>query len=365
MADYTIDLCEGGTASANSYSPEYESIPDKAFDNILGIPHENGWTVTATSGWLQYQFAETKQINKINMLSYFASGIESVDDFTIQASNTGSFSGEQTILYTGNNPPNTPTFVEHVFSNTNSYIYYRIDVTSVHTQPGNNPTHVGISEIEMMEEIVTNINPDRPDNITELYGIGSRGNLRGKAVEGFIRPTLKQFFTSKNFEEIESYIAPTIGDAKGAGYYFGTLNGYELICAPITGQSSKSWADTYNVAVFTPGADSLTNGYQNTLDMIADTASENHQAANFVVGLTIGGFTDWYLPAKDELNLLYLNRIALEAAGSGSFTEGYYWSSSQANNSFDAWRQALIGGWQHDGNKSTVGSIRAIRRIAI
>ena len=43
----------------------------------------------------------------------------------------------------------------------------------------------------------------RPDLITELYNMSSvKGNLRGKALEGFIRPTIKQFFTSENFEEI-------------------------------------------------------------------------------------------------------------------------------------------------------------------
>ncbi len=43
----------------------------------------------------------------------------------------------------------------------------------------------------------------RPDYTTGLYNISSvKGNLRGKASEGFIRPTLKQFFTSENFEEI-------------------------------------------------------------------------------------------------------------------------------------------------------------------
>ena len=51
----------------------------------------------------------------------------------------------------------------------------------------------------MMEELITDINPDRPDLITDFYGIGSSGNLRGKALEGFIRPTIKQFFTSENY----------------------------------------------------------------------------------------------------------------------------------------------------------------------
>jgi len=52
----------------------------------------------------------------------------------------------------------------------------------------------------------------RPDLITELYNTGSRGNLRGKASEGFIRPTIKQFFTSEDFEETPSLVFLGYGD---------------------------------------------------------------------------------------------------------------------------------------------------------
>jgi hypothetical protein len=45
----------------------------------------------------------------------------------------------------------------------------------------------------------------RPDNLRNLYNISStKGSLRGKAKSGFVRPTISQFFTSKNFENIES-----------------------------------------------------------------------------------------------------------------------------------------------------------------
>lgn len=37
---------------------------------------------------------------------------------------------------------------------------------------------------------------------SSFYNIGRKGNLRGKAKAGFIRPTIKQFFTSKNFSSI-------------------------------------------------------------------------------------------------------------------------------------------------------------------
>ncbi len=41
----------------------------------------------------------------------------------------------------------------------------------------------------------------RPDNMSELYNT-KQMKLRGKSSEGFIRPTISQFFTSKNFEDI-------------------------------------------------------------------------------------------------------------------------------------------------------------------
>lgn len=51
----------------------------------------------------------------------------------------------------------------------------------------------------------------RPDNITGLYSIVSsrKGNLRGKAAEGWVRPTIKQFFTSADFSEVASVILPS------------------------------------------------------------------------------------------------------------------------------------------------------------
>jgi len=51
--------------------------------------------------------------------------------------------------------------------------------------------------------LAPDVNPNRSDILSSLYNIGIRGNIRGKAKAGFIRPTLKQFFTSTpNFENV-------------------------------------------------------------------------------------------------------------------------------------------------------------------
>jgi len=60
----------------------------------------------------------------------------------------------------------------------------------------------------------------------------------------------------------------------------------------------------------------------------------NSAAANYVNGLTDGGFTDWYLPSIDELGLLYYNRFTTnKALRAGGFTllskTATYWSSTE------------------------------------
>jgi hypothetical protein len=72
------------------------------------------------------------------------------------------------------------------------------------------------------------------------------------------------------------------------------------------------------------------------------------------------GFTDWFLPSKDELDLMYKN---LKQKNAGKFgTKFAYWSSSQSNND-SAWYQTFDNGRQYNyGNyKYDAFSVRAIR----
>ena len=56
-------------------------------------------------------------------------------------------------------------------------------------------------------------------------------------------------------------------------------------------------------------------------------------AAEYCDGLSAHDHDDWYLPALDELNVLYTNRNTGDLNGTfsetGSFPAGYYWSSSE------------------------------------
>lgn len=97
-----------------------------------------------------------------------------------------------------------------------------------------------------------------------------------------------------------------IGTSIEGGFYGGLINDggttYALIVAP------KSSGDSASIQYKT--TDSLQSGLSSRTDGPANTEAvndSNHPASQFVSGLSIGGFTDWYIPALDELEVLYYN----------------------------------------------------------
>jgi hypothetical protein len=106
------------------------------------------------------------------------------------------------------------------------------------------------------------------------------------------------------------------------------------------------------------GADgtALGTGNQNTIDIMAGCADAGI-AARLCGDLVEGGYSDWYLPSKDELNKLYLNKDAI-----GGFTSNYYWTSTEAS-STTAWVQIFGFGGQFEASKNTPFPlpVRAVR----
>jgi len=124
---------------------------------------------------------------------------------------------------------------------------------------------------------------------------------------------------------------PEIGDAYGGGYFAGyishTADGvatHRLIVAPAdTGATGNGYTLTTNLRyktsqTATSGTGSSFDGVANT-DAIVAAGIANHPAAEFCTQLAIGGFNDWYLPAKDELDIAYQNLKPTTASNSTSF----------------------------------------------
>src|SRR5690554_3796598 len=82
--------------------------------------------------------------------------------------------------------------------------------------------------------------------------------------------------------------------------------------------------------------------------------------------VTEGGKTygDWYLPSKEELNLMYQNKATIDATagvnGGSGFASAYYWSSTEFSNS-NAWIQSFGFGNQSSNLKFNTLRVRAVR----
>ena len=108
-------------------------------------------------------------------------------------------------------------------------------------------------------------------------------------------------------------------------------------------------------------ASGIYGGAQNTKKSIARAIAESSTcpAASVCDNLVSGGYTDWYLPSKDELDMMYVN---LHLQGLGNFQTNYYWSSTELQYGL-AWEQNFYYGSQASYDKDGIyaDNVRAVR----
>jgi hypothetical protein len=97
-------------------------------------------------------------------------------------------------------------------------------------------------------------------------------------------------------------------------------------------------------------------GFANTNSIIsAQGETTTSYAAGLARAYKGGGYDDWFLPSKDELNKLYINKLII-----GGFANNNYWSSSEQDFDF-AFKRNFINGDQNFNTKVNVFYVRAIR----
>jgi hypothetical protein len=212
--------------------------------------------------------------------------------------------------------------------------------------------------------------------------------------------------------------APAAGTAMSGGYFGGQINDggtiYNLIVAPrATGQYGGNTPTGIQYKT-TASADAPSATFQNEVygKPANDAGNDsNHPAFQWARALNIGGFTDWYIPAKNELEILYYNlkpttttnssynapplagtnpnsvpartgydstsspaanpaqttSTLFQTGGAQAFSTNTinYWSSSEySGNATYAWGQYFDNGSQAINTKDYSLYARAIRRVA-
>ncbi|MBM1145608.1 DUF1566 domain-containing protein [Alcanivorax sp. ZXX171] len=186
-----------------------------------------------------------------------------------------------------------------------------------------------------------------------------------------------------------------IGAAMEGGYFAGIINvagtHYGLVVSPKAGDlDPMPWGELGQDI----SATSCCDGMANTVAM-ADAGSELAQA---IRKLNLDGYDDWYLPARDEQEMLYRQFKPLahsnaatfrdgdnpssvpvgypytaetppqttvevfQAAGPEAFEPRFYWASTQYSAN-SAWLQCFALGYQHFDRKDGALRARAVRRV--
>lgn len=191
---------------------------------------------------------------------------------------------------------------------------------------------------------------------------------------------------------------PAVGTAIEGGFYAGRfqIDGkqYALIVAPkAEGETTDKWGE-YGQDV--PGARSYNDGHANTVAM----TEAGSALAQWALGLSIAGHADWYIPSRDELEILYRNLKPTDDENYCTFRDGdnasslpagypyteespaqttaepfragateafeprWHWASTQCS-PYGAWIQNFIDAYQDDTRKYYELRARAVRKILI
>ena len=169
---------------------------------------------------------------------------------------------------------------------------------------------------------------------------------------------------------------------------------HNIVVSPLaTGGGTMQWKTSNTISTNPDGYD----GYANSVALY----TAGHTAAIFCRDLTIGGYTDWYLPSMQEIEILYWNlkpttaghnstiwpynniavpnRVSLstydthpgqttaalfQSGGAQAFAADNHWTS---NNWGDTWGRytSFSDGFAWGATKTTSNPVRAIRKVVV
>jgi hypothetical protein len=182
--------------------------------------------------------------------------------------------------------------------------------------------------------------------------------------------TNNEYGSSSLVSSSEQFIPLKIGSfyAGGVVFYLDPAdNTHGLVVATEDQSSGINWSNGLAAVITNATGTAIGTGASNTTQIISvQGAPESSYAAGLARAYRGGEYTDWFLPSKDELNELYINKDVLNSVtGFTKMDKIYHWSSSEINRSV-AWKQYVENGNQYDGSNSfknvvNDNGVRAVR----